>query len=407
MEYNKVSTLKIHKLSQDQYNALEENNQVDNLAIYLTPNSLTGIDGATLENIEAAMSELANVPAHIEQLSKDLETKADTDDLDTKADAENVAYIYGYDDDEDVSDDMELNVNIQAAVNNALAQAKELGIFDGEKGEKGEDGDDGTSITHSWDGTVLTITSASGSTSVDLKGKDGENGSNGSNGTPATHSWNGTVLTIESASGTSSADLKGEKGDNGDDYVLTDADKTEIAQATKDLFDETLVNLTAIANGQCKSYVFDDEDDLDAALEEYNSGSMSEDNILYGKTLKTGDVFYLRAEGVADYWWDGDTNSKQILEVAEVPLENYALKGEIPTNLSQLGTDDSHLLVTKAEKEAWSAKSNFSGLYNELDGKPTSLPANGGNADTVGGYQIIVSDTAPKEDNPNIITIVI
>ena len=33
------------------------------------------------------------------------------------------------------------------------------------------------------------------------------------NGMPATHSWNGTVLTVTSASGTSSADLKGDKGD--------------------------------------------------------------------------------------------------------------------------------------------------------------------------------------------------
>ena len=30
-----------------------------------------------------------------------------------------------------------------------------------------------------------------------------------------THSWNGTVLTVTSDSGTSSADLKGEKGDKG------------------------------------------------------------------------------------------------------------------------------------------------------------------------------------------------
>lgn len=38
----------------------------------------------------------------------------------------------------------------------------------------------------------------------------------GNNGISATHSWNGTKLTITSASGTSSADLKGEKGDKGD-----------------------------------------------------------------------------------------------------------------------------------------------------------------------------------------------
>ena len=36
-----------------------------------------------------------------------------------------------------------------------------------------------------------------------------------SEGLSATHSWDGTVLTITSASGTSSADLKGEKGVSG------------------------------------------------------------------------------------------------------------------------------------------------------------------------------------------------
>lgn len=52
----------------------------------------------------------------------------------------------------------------------------------------------------------------------------------GKDGVSATHRWNGTVLTITSASGTSSADLKGEKGDKpqkGVDY-WTDADKQEI-----------------------------------------------------------------------------------------------------------------------------------------------------------------------------------
>ena len=36
----------------------------------------------------------------------------------------------------------------------------------------------------------------------------------GKDGVSATHTWNGTVLTITSASGTSSADLKGEKGEH-------------------------------------------------------------------------------------------------------------------------------------------------------------------------------------------------
>jgi hypothetical protein len=51
-------------------------------------------------------------------------------------------------------------------------------------------------------GGVLTIPA--------LMGKDGEKGDDGIS---ATHSWEGTTLTVTSASGTSSANLKGEKGD--------------------------------------------------------------------------------------------------------------------------------------------------------------------------------------------------
>lgn len=63
----------------------------------------------------------------------------------------------------------------------------------------------------------------------------------GKDGVSITHTWNGTSLSITSASGTSQVDLKGEKGDQGQigpqgpqgpagqDYVLTQDDKTEIA----------------------------------------------------------------------------------------------------------------------------------------------------------------------------------
>lgn len=64
-------------------------------------------------------------------------------------------------------------------------------------------------------------------------------GENGADGISATHEWNGTVLTITSASGTSSADLKGDPGEKGaDGYTpvkgtdyFTDADKEELVDA--------------------------------------------------------------------------------------------------------------------------------------------------------------------------------
>lgn len=86
-------------------------------------------------------------------------------------------------------------------VNDALAQAKASGEFDGQPGANGEDGKDG-------------YTPVKGVDYFD--GKDGQNGNPGKDGVSATHSWNGTVLTVTSASGTSSANLKGEKGEKGD-----------------------------------------------------------------------------------------------------------------------------------------------------------------------------------------------
>ena len=43
----------------------------------------------------------------------------------------------------------------------------------------------------------------------------------------------------------------------------------------------------------------------------------------------------------------------------------------IPTTLAGLMDDATHRVVTDAEKEAWNAKSNFSGNYNDLTNKPT------------------------------------
>lgn len=49
----------------------------------------------------------------------------------------------------------------------------------GPQGPAGEAGKDGTSVTHSWNGTVLTVTSASGTSSADLRGPQGESGDTG------------------------------------------------------------------------------------------------------------------------------------------------------------------------------------------------------------------------------------
>ena len=87
----------------------------------------------------------------------------------------------------------------------------------------GEDGKDGVGIASLVQTTVsaeeggknvITATLTDGTTST-CEIKNGSKGPAGTTGVSATHSWNGTVLTMTSASGTSSMDLKGDPGEPG------------------------------------------------------------------------------------------------------------------------------------------------------------------------------------------------
>lgn len=219
---------------------------------------------------------------------------------------------------------------------------------------------------------------------------------------------------------------------------------TVVSAFTNDADYATKTYVSEVASGKCQAYTFGTVDELDAWLT----------NIENTDKLNNGDVFYIRAVGVPDYWWDNETQSKQILETTKVELDDYAKTVDIPTKtsqltndsgytttsevdtklggkqdkltqyvstvngksgvvnltctdvgampdstpiptaLSQLSEDTTHRVVTDSEKATWNAKSNFSGNYNDLSNKPTiptipsSLPANGGNADTVDGYHI-------------------
>ena len=86
----------------------------------------------------------------------------------------------------------------------------------GEIGAAGSDGIDGVSCTHSWNGTVLSVTSASGTSSADLMGPQGPTGATGATGPqgPAgADGADGTVFTPQSplalSNGVLSVDLTG------------------------------------------------------------------------------------------------------------------------------------------------------------------------------------------------------
>lgn len=132
---------------------------------------------------------------------------------------------------------------LPGAINDAIAQAKESGDL------KGEKGDDGISATHSWNGTILTVTSASGTSSANLKGEKGADGTKGDKGDKGEQGPQGEkgakgdqgVQGIQGEKGSDGA--KGDKGDSGyspirgTDY-WTDADKAEI----KSYVDDAILN---------------------------------------------------------------------------------------------------------------------------------------------------------------------
>ena len=111
--------------------------------------------------------------------------------------------------------------DLTGAVNDALAQAKASGEFDGSDGKDGENGVSIVAVSQTTtsftDGgaNIVTVTLGDGNSSQ-FTVRNGSKGSKGADGVSATHSWSGTTLTVTSASGTSSANLKGDKGDKGD-----------------------------------------------------------------------------------------------------------------------------------------------------------------------------------------------
>lgn len=82
---------------------------------------------------------------------------------------------------------------------------------------EGGTGKDGVSATHSWSGTVLTVTSASGTSSADLKGETGASGKDGVSPTvTVTDITGGHRVAITDANGTKTFDvMDGKDGESG------------------------------------------------------------------------------------------------------------------------------------------------------------------------------------------------
>lgn len=115
-----------------------------------------------------------------------------------------------------------------------------------------------------------------------LESLQGPKGNNGSHGVSVTHEWDGTTLIVTSASGTTSADLKGEKGDTpvkGVDY-FTEAEKAEMTAPAEEALSEakevkSFAREALETADEARSLADDARDTAQAAMEAIDNLSMS------------------------------------------------------------------------------------------------------------------------------------
>ena len=132
-----------------------------------------------------------------------------------------------------------------------------------------------------------------------------------------------------------------------------------VSAFTNDADYATRTYVSEVAAGKCKAYTFSTVDELDAWLK-------IEKNV---SALNNGDVFYIRAVGVPDYWWDDQTQSKQILETTKVDLTDYAKKSSIPINISQLTNDANYITVAGVDTKLGNYQEKLTSYVSSVNGK--------------------------------------
>ena len=187
-----------------------------------------------------------------------------------------------------------------------------------------------------------------------------------------THSWNGTVLTITSDSGTSSADLQGGKGDTGPRGaqgpagVIVNPDGTiDTSQyATETYVNEKIAQVEAgsvdLSNYYTKAQVDAKIPDITGLASQTwveNKGYLTEHQSL--KTINgesivgTGNITISGGSAdLSNYYTKEQIDAKGYLTEHQ-SLANYALKSEIPTvptNVSDFTNDAGYLTLATLPK---------------------------------------------------------
>ena len=269
-------------------------------------------------------------------------------------------------------------------------------------------GKDGVSVTHEWEGTTLKVTSASGTSSVDLKGEQGN--------TPYIKDdywWIGETNTGVKAKG---EDGSGHTPVKGVDY-WTEEDKAEMKEFVKNelptevsAFNNDAGYLTEVPS----EYITEEELNSKGYLTEHQSleGYAKTTDVPTKVSQLENDKNYL-TEVPSEYVTEEELTAKGYLTEHQ-SLDGYAKTDDIPTKVSELENDKNYLTeipseyVTEEELEAKKYLTAVPDEYvteSELEGKKylTSVPEEYVTEDELNnkGYLTSVPDEYVTEDELN------
>ena len=123
-------------------------------------------------------------------------------------------------------------------------------------------------------------------------------------------------------------------------------------------------------------------------------------NLVPGQDLSVNPVLtsYKSDNSVLDTATYGTDNEINVEAKGKLSISSGSARVTIETSALHAHENMNILNSITAEKIAsWDNKSDFDGNYSSLNGAPTSLPANGGNSLTVGGYGIWTGTQAEYE----------